>query len=228
MADKTTLVDQQQGITKRYKDLGDVTFAELQASFQVPIPYAALGHYRVNHAFFIANTQAANSRLFSVRNTGTNLIIPTHLIIKWLLTGAHTAALLDTLSLFKCTGFTVSDSVSTVTPVASRKRTSMAAAPGNVEIRGVSVAGAAAGMTGGTLTKDGGSFAQLPQWLLAALPTAAVVPDARMDVFDDVNGTHPFAFAQNEGFELENTTLLGAAAASAVYVDFSYAEVATY
>jgi hypothetical protein len=226
MADRTELTRQQaSGETFRFKDMGDGTYAEVLTVVQQPIPYGTLGHYRVSYAFLLANTQAANSRLFTMRNNGGNLIVPTRLIIKWLLTGAHTAAILDTLALFKCTGFTVSDTVNIVTPAPSRKRTTMAAAPGGAEIRGVTAAGAAAGMTGGTLTKDASAFAQLPQWLLAALPTAAMVPDVRLDAFDDLNGTHPFAFAQNEGFELENTTLLGAAASSAVYVDFSWAEV---
>jgi hypothetical protein len=229
MADRTELTRQQaSGETFRFKDMGDGTYAEVTMAVQSPIPWGTLGHYRVTHNCILVATQAATSRLFTVRNNGTNLIIPTRLILKWLLAGSHTAAILDTLALFKCTGFTASDTVNTVTPVASRKRTSMAAAPGGAEIRGVTITGASAGMTGGTLTKDGGNFAQLPQMLLAAVPTASMVPDARLDVFDDVNGTHPFVFAQNEGFELENGSLLGAAAGSAVYIDFSWAEVAAY
>lgn len=194
-----------------------------------PIPYGVLGHYRVNHRCALVATQAANSRIFEVRNTSTNLIIPTRLVIKWVQTAAHTAAIEDSLDVFKCTTFTAVDTVNTVTPTASVKRTTgMGAAPGNVAIRGVTVAGAAAGMTGGTLTKDGGSVGQLPQWLLLAQPTAASVPNYLIDNFDDVNGTHPFILAQNEGIEIENRVLLGAAAGSSVYIDFSWAEVTAY
>lgn len=193
-----------------------------------PIPYGSLGHYRVNHRCAIVNTQAANSRLFEVRNThATNLIIPTRLIIKWIQTGAHTAAIEDSLDVFKVTGFSAVDTTNTVTPTPAVKRASMAAAPGAAAIRGVTVAGAAAGMTGGTLVKDG-TIGQLPQWLLAALPTAGTVAVQVIDNFDDVNGTHPFAFSQNEGFIIENRVLLGAAAASAVYFDFSWAEVTAF
>lgn len=196
---------------------------------QAPLPYGSLGHYRVNHRCAIVNTQAANSRLFEVRNThATNLIVPTRLIIKWLQTGAHTAAIEDSLDIFKVTGFTVLDTTNTVTPTPSVKRGSMAAGPGAAALRGVTVAGAAAGMTGGTLTKDGSSIGQLPQWLLAALPTAGTLGVQLNDLFDDVNGTHPFVFTQNEGFIIENRVLLGAAAASSVYIDFSWAEVALF
>lgn len=195
-----------------------------------PLEYGSLGHYRVNHRFVLVATQAANSRLFEVRNShATNLIIPTRLVIKWFQTAAHTAAIEDSLDVFKCTSFTAVDTTNTVTPTASVKRTTgMAAAPGNAVIRGVTATGVAGGMTGGTLTKDGGSVVQLPQFLLLAQPTAGPVPPVILDAFDDVNGTHPFAFAQNEGLIIENRVLLGAAASSSVYIDFSWAEVTAF
>jgi hypothetical protein len=193
-----------------------------------PIPYGVLGHYRVAVRFALLAAQAANSRLFSLRNTGANLIVITRLNIRWLQTAAHTAAIEDSLDCFKLTGFTVDDTTNTVTPTVSRKKTTMGAAPGNVNIRNVTVAGATAGMTGGTLTKDGSPWAQLPKWLLLAVPTGSEVKADWLDGLDDVNGTHPFVFAQNEGFEVENRVLLGAAAGSSVYIDCCYAEVTAY
>lgn len=206
--------------------------AEAQSALHAtlkPIPYGALGHYRVNHRCAIIAAQAANSRLFELRNShATNLIVPTRLVLKWLQTAAHTAAIEDSLDVFKVTGFSVVDTTNTVTPTASQKKASMASAPGGAVVRGVTIAGATAGMTGGTLTKDGGSIGQLPQWLLAAEPTAGSVATMVIDNFDDVNGTHPFVFAQNEGFIIENRVLLGAAAGSSVYIDFSWAEVTAF
>jgi hypothetical protein len=188
-----------------------------------------VGHYRVNHRFAFAVTQAANSRVFEVKNNGGNLIVPTRLIIKVIQTGTFTAAIEDSLDVFKLTGFTAVDTTNTVTPTASVKRTAgMTAAPANAQIRGVTVAGAAAGMTGGTLTKDGGSVGQLPLWFTAAQPTGSEVVYTAVDNFDDVNGTHPFIFAQNEGFEIENRVLLGAAASASCYIDFSWAEVSVF
>jgi hypothetical protein len=194
-----------------------------------PIAYGSLGHYRSAVRFALANAQAANSRLWEVRNTAANLIIPTRLRVTWTLTSAHTAAILDQLALFRCTAFTAVDTTNTVTPTASVKRTSgMAAAPGGAAIRHVTVAGAAAGMTLGTLTKDGGASGQLEQWLLAAVPTAGPTTSMLFEFLDDVNGTHPFVLAQNEGLELENVVLLGAAAGSSVVVDFSWCETTAY
>ena len=83
-------------------------------------------------------------------------------------------------------------------------------------------------MTGFTSTKDANVTFSLPAWLLAAVPTAGTVSLSFGDAFDDVNGTHPFVFAQNEGFLIENRVLLGAAAGSDVTIDFSWAEVVAF
>lgn len=208
-------------------DVDGTVFRALRA-VQKPLDHGALGAYRVNHRCALVNTQAANSRLFELRNTATNLIVVTRLLIRWFQTANHTAAIEDSLDVFKATSFTVVDTTNTVTPVPSIKKAGMAASPGGAAIRGVTVAGAAAGMTGGTLTKDGSSVGQLPKWLLAAVPTAGPIAPDLMDVFDDVNGTHPFVFAQNEGFIIENRVVLGAAAGSSVYIDCSYAELTAF
>lgn len=194
-----------------------------------PIPYSTLGHYRVNHRCAIVNTQAANSRLFEVRNShATNLIVPTRLIIKWLITGAHTAVIENSLDVYKVTSFTAVDTTNTVTPTPSYKRANMTTTPAAAVLRGVTVAGAAAGMTGGTLTKDSASIGQLPKYIGQTTAPTTFTEPSMLDAFDDVNGTHPFVFAQNEGLIIENRVLLGAAAASSVYIDFSWAEATAY
>jgi hypothetical protein len=178
----------------------------------------------------LVNTQAANSRLFEIRNTSaTLLLIPTRLQIRWINSAAHTAIIEDSLDVFKLTTFNAVDTTNTVTLTPSSRRTSMAAA--TAAVRGVTVAGAAAGMTGGTLTKDSGPVGSLPRILnLTAEATTETTPRTAdvLDVFDDVNGTHPFVFVQNEGFEVENRVLLGAAAGSSVYIDLSFAEVSNF
>jgi len=194
-----------------------------------PIPHGALGHYRVAVRFGLIAAQVANSRLFELRNTATNIIVITKLVVKWLQTAAHTAAILDSLDCFKLTGFTAVDTTNTVTPVPSVKRTAgMAASPGGAAIRHVTVAGAAAGMTGGTLTKDATAFSQIGQWLLAAVPTTGVVPSVVSEVIDPNTLGHPFVFAQNEGFEIENRVLLGAAAGSDVIIELEYCETTAF
>src|SRR4051812_44298753 len=91
---------------------------------QKPIPHGALGHYTTTHRFVLVATQAANSRLFTIRNThATNLLVLTRLIIKWMTASAHTAFIEDSIDCFKSTGFSVVDTTNTVTPTISVKRT---------------------------------------------------------------------------------------------------------
>ena len=196
-----------------------------------PIP-ASVGHYRVTHRFSLVAAQAAGSRLFEVRNGGAGLLIPTRLILKILTLSAHTAIIENSLDVYKGLGFTVVDTTNTVTPVAlARRTTGMTAAPGNAQIRGVTIAGAAAGMTGGTITALANPVAQhpyiAPQAVMAITETTPRFSD-RLEVFDDTLGTHPFALEANEGIVIANRVLLGAAAGASVYVDFSWAEVAAY
>ena len=188
------------------------------------------GHYRVNHRCVLVNAQAANSRLFEIRSTAAGkFLILERLTLKWLNSSAHTAIIEDSLDVYKVTGFTAVDTTNTVTLTSSLKRTSMAV--DTAAIRGVTVAGASAGMTGGTLTKDASSFMQLPrifnQTVMATTETAPRIADLLSDLTDSF-GAHPFVFAQNEGFIVENRVLLGAAAGSSVYIDCSYAIADAY
>lgn len=209
--------------------VGGTTFGALHVH-RKPLEFGALGHYRVSHRCAIVNTQAATSRLFELRNPSTtNLIVPTRLRLSWLPTGAHTAAIEDSLDVYKCTGFTLLDTTNTVTPTAARARTgNMAAAPGSAQLRGVTIAGNSAGMTGGTLTKEGTALFQTPVWLLAALPTASLVTPTIVDLFFEDDDEHPVVLGQDEGIIIENRVLLGAAAASSVYIDLAYAEITAF
>lgn len=186
----------------------------------------ASGHYRFSHRFDLANTQAANSRVFEIRNThATNLMILEKLRISWIQVGIHTVAIQDSLDVFKATGFTAVDTTNTVTPAETRLRTSFPAS--DFTVRGVTVAGAAAGMTGGTVTVEANPFTQLPIWLLAAVPTAGPTV---FNVLEYILSREemPFALIQNEGLVIQNRVLLGATAGSTVFIDCEVAEVTAY
>lgn len=191
-----------------------------------PIP-ASVGAYRTAIVCTMATTQAANSRLFELRNTSTNLIIPTRVRIGIMATGTVTTAYAAQIALFRCTSFTAVDTTNTVTPVASVKRTTgMTAYPGNAAVRHVTLAGAAAGMTGGTLTKDTQAVAMAHAWVATA---AATTMPTYQELLDDVNGTHPLVLAQNEGFEIENV-IVGSGTANVVQVviDVSWTETSAF
>lgn len=193
-----------------------------------PDPVGALGHYRTSHRTALAITQAANSRLFSLQNAhATNLIVVHDIRIEWIQNAAHTAAILDSLDLYRCTSYSVVDTTNTVTPVISKLRTSFGVA--GAVVRGCTVAGVAAGMTGGTLTKDTAPIRQWGQWLLAAVPTGStVIPIYGNYTPVTESGESPLILVQNEGFIIENRVLLGAAAGSAVSIDVEWSEVTAY
>jgi hypothetical protein len=132
----------------------------------------------------------------------------------------------NSVDCYRCTSFTVSSTTNTVTPVSSVKRTSMAAYPGGAAVRHLTLAGAAAGMTGGTRTKDTQAFATLPYNVAAAINTTSIW--GPLDALDDVNGTHPFVFAQNEGIWIENRVLNVTSYGITWFIDFNWAEVVAF
>src|SRR5712692_8279169 len=96
---------QVQGTGGTVAEVGGTVFRALHTHVK-PLEYGALGHYRTSVRFSLVAAQAANSRLFELRNThATNLIIPTRLTVKWIQTAAHTAAILDSLDFFRATAF---------------------------------------------------------------------------------------------------------------------------
>lgn len=209
-------------------EVGGTTFRGLHVHVK-PLEYGSLGHYRTSVRIVLAAAQAANSRLLELRNThASNLLIPTRLIVRAMQIAAGTAQE-NSLDCYRLTGFTAVDTTNTVTPTSSVKRTSMAAYPGtSAAIRHCTLAGAAAGMTGGTLTKDAQFFATLPLLVNAAAPTTPNAYWGPLDALDDVNGTHPFVLAQNEGIDVENRVLNVTSYGMAAFIDLSWADVAAF
>jgi hypothetical protein len=216
-----------QGNSGVIQEVGGTTFRAGNVHIK-PLEYAALGHYRTSVKLTMATSQAANSRLFELRNThATNLIVLTRCIVGFLPTGTITTPYAAELALYKCTSFTVVDTTNTVTPTTGVKRgATMAAYPGGAAVRHNTIAGAAAGMTGGTLTKDAQAAGSLICWAATAAATSIPI---YQDLLNDVNGGHPYVFVQNEGFEIENVVGGSATANVAqVLIDVSWAEVSAY
>jgi hypothetical protein len=187
-----------------------------------PLGYSTLGHYRACLSIVSIAAQTANARIAVLRNNAANLIIPTRAVLRAVQVAAGTAQE-NALDVYKLTGFTVLDTTGTATPTAEVKRvSSMAAAPGGAQLRTSTAAG---GMTGATSTK-GPLIGALPYNVAAAISTTGIW--GPLDVFDDVNGTHPLVLAQNEGLLFENRTLNVTSYGIRWYIDLSWAEVATY
>lgn len=194
-----------------------------------PIEYQALGHYRIALRINSTAAQAANSKLLELRNPSTNLIIPTRLTLRAMQTVAGTAQE-NSIDVFKVTSFTVLDTTNTVTPVPVVKRTTAmpAGASAQAQIRHLTLAGAAAGMTGGTMTKDANALSTFPYMVSAAAATGTTGQWGPYEVFDDVNGTHPLVLLQNEGIILENRVLNVTTYGITWYLDFCWAECTSY
>lgn len=206
-------------------DVGGSTFKGLHVHVK-PLEYGSLGHY--TYAVRIGSTaaQAANSRLLELRNThATNLIIPTRLQAQVLQTAAGTAQE-NSIDAYKLTNFSAVDTTNATTPTVSVKRGSMAAAPGGAAVRHLS--GAAAGMTGGTLTKDSSPFFTLPYNVQTAIQTQPF-DGAYVDFVDnDDLWSCPFVFAQNEGFDVENRVLNVTSYGVTWYFKLAWAEVTAF
>jgi hypothetical protein len=217
---------QVQGNSGVVSEVGGTTFRAGHIHVK-PLEYGSLGHYRLFVRLPSITALAANARIFEIRNTSaTTLIVPTRLILRAVQTAAGTAQE-NSIDCFRVTGFSAVDTVNTTTITPSVRRTTgmTAAASAAAAIRAMVTANTA-GMTGGTLTKDATAFASLPFNVAAAISTTFMW--GPLDVFDDVNGTHPFVFAQNEGFEIENRVLNATSYGITWYVDFSWAEVSSF
>lgn len=197
-----------------------------------PLSIGSGGHYRCATRTRLVNTQAANSRLFEMRNpSATLLLVLLKLHIQWftLATDLHTATIEDSLDVYKATSFSVVDPTgSPVTPLTTKARTSD---PSSIaEVRANALAGLAAGITGGTLTMEASPYTQLGKALLAA-PVATAVPPPKDELIlipELGDGQHPLVLAQNEGIVVANRVVLGAAAGSSVLIAAQWAEVSAF
>ena len=204
-------------------DVGGTTFRALNTQVK-PLEYGAYGHYKATLRISSTAAQTANSRILELQNPSASiLIVPTRLVIRAMQTAAGTAQE-NSLDVYKATGFSVVSTTNAVTGTPSKKRTSMANSA--AALRYLTLTGVAAGMTGSTATKDATPVGTMPYNVAAAIQTSG--PIAMTDCFDDVNGTHPLVFAQNEGLVIENRVLNVTSYGVTWYIDIAWAEVPAY
>lgn len=189
-----------------------------------PLDCGSFGHYRLSTIVQLVAGQGSNSRLFELRNSGSNWIIPTEIKVSVMPYGAVAVPNLMYVAMHTCTSFTVVDTASTATPVAAAMKTGMPAAPGGVQIRTVALAGNAAGMTGGTLTESSSWVDVLMAWAASVTPnTQPISKDFAANI---MRGGHPWIFAANEGFTVRHaTTGSGTTNQLVVQFDVAWAEV---
>lgn len=189
-----------------------------------PIDHGTLGQYQLSALIPLATSQGVLSRLFELRNKGSNLIIPTLASLEVMPTGPVAVPYMCVLQMRRCTNFTALDTTNITTPTAGVLRTGMAAAPGGAQLGLVTPPGASAGMTGGSMSIDLNALSRVMVWMASVSATTRPV---RKDLIGDiVNGRHPLVLSANEGFVIENVVLGSDTSNQAwVVLDLSWAEV---
>lgn len=164
---------------------------------------------------------AAAGNVFSFRNTGANPILVRQVRIGFGTTTAFTAAQSLFYTMFKCTGFTVSDSGGTALYTAGQNKhresfTNITSAP---DVR-VSTTGA---LTAGTRTVQTQGIANA-----CGASTAVGTSMQNIALLSTTPGEYPLYLAQNEGFVIQNDVLMGAAGVIRLQVQVEFAEVTSY
>lgn len=166
-------------------------------------------------------TIAANGRIFSLRNTSSNLILVRGVEIGFMTTTAFTTAQALDFGLYVARSFTVADTVGTdVSPTGNNGKHRASLATPNVAAR----ISATAVVSGGTLTADTVAVGMVGAGS-TGLGTGLV--QAPGNLFTPVPGELPLVLAANEGIIINNLTLMGAAGVVKVYVALEYLEIGT-
>lgn len=209
--------------------VGEKAGTVITAAIFQPRPInTSLGAYRFAARIGSTAAQAANSRLLEIRNShATNLCVITRLVMVAIQTAAGTAQE-NSLDAYRLTSFTALDTTNTTTITPSQKRTSgMSSATSNgVDVRVLNPN--AAGMTGGTLTKDAQALSTFPYLVNTAVPTTPNAIWGPKDVFDDNFGTYPLTLGQNEGIDIENRVLNVTSFGFTWYFECAFTIVAAY
>jgi hypothetical protein len=196
----------------------DTTFRAARITIR---PMEIIGWYSIAGSSGALTGVAAAGNVFSFRNTGSNPILIRNVYIGFGTTTAFTTAQGLFYTLFKCTGFTVSDSGGTALYTAGNNKhresfTNITSAP---DIR-ISTTGA---LTAGTRTVQTQGLGNA-----CGSSTAVGTSMAKAVLFGNDTGDYPLYLAQNEGFVIQNDVLMGAAGVVRLQVQCEFAEVSSY
>lgn len=172
----------------------------------------------------IAASTAANSVLFTFKNSGTNIIVLKRVSVGLQITTAYTKGSLRLATYFARTSFTqgtTNATAITLTGNNGKKRTSFPTTTATGYICTTT------GITGDTATgEDTIPFSTIGIDLTAAIsnsPAAGLV-----ELFSQQATEYPVVLAAGEGFRLKNDTAFALTGVSNLIVNLEYAEVASY
>lgn len=198
----------------------DTSFKTLRTSLR---PMECLSWNLASAITGALTTNAANSAIFSFRNLSANPIIVRRIGIGVVTTTAFTAAQMVQFGVKVARAFTASDTGGTqiaFTGNNCKARTSLAT-PTSMDCR----ISAAASLTAGTKTLDANDIGNIIGWSGAVGQT---IPFATNNLVSHDAGDYPLVLAQNEGFNIMNLLLLGAAGVITANIGFEFAEATGY
>lgn len=198
----------------------DSTMKALRSTLR---PMEALAWHSVAAKSGNLTTIAAAAAIFSLRNISANPLAIRRIGIGFTLTTAFTAAQIMEFGLMFCRGFTASDTGGSAIALSgsnTKVRTSLAT-PTSLDCR-ISTTTA---LGAGTKVRDSNYLGMQSFW--AGAIGNGLTPSLN-NLFSHDAGDYPIILAQNEGLNIENITLMGAAGVGIAYVNFEVAEALSF
>jgi hypothetical protein len=186
-------------------------------------PNESLGWNSIGVQSGLLTAVAANGAVFSFRNISANPIIIRRVGVGFLCSTPFTAAQKVDFALMIARAFTASDTGGTAIALIGnngKHRTSLGT-PTSVDMR----ISTTAALTAGTKTLDTNTVGIVGSWVGAA---GTIINTAQDNLLSHAAGDHPIVLSQNEGINIQNLTLMGAAGVGTLYVNIEFAEVSNY
>jgi len=200
----------------------DTTFKSLRVTIR---PQEVTGWFSVGTKTGSVTTLAANGAIFSLRQIAATLLIIRRVGIGFITTTGFTTGQVLDYSLIVARAFTVSDSVGTAISITGnnvKHRTSLVT-PTSIDMR----VSAAAVLTAGTKTLDTNTLSVIGGFAPTTTTGVVIAPSAN-NLWSHDTGDYPLVLAQNEGINIQNLTLMGAAGVGTAYINIEFAEASSY
>ena len=197
----------------------DPTFGALRVS---PRPLEASAWLQFSAKSGALTGVAANGPVFSLRNSGTNLMLIRKVQIGFITTTGYTAAQYQDFGVYVARSWTGADSGGTTITLTGNNcklRTSLSALSSAAAF--ISTTGV---ITAGTRTVDTNALGVYGTWNAAA---TAGTGFGLTTIFDQGPGDYPLVCAQNEGIVLQTITAMGAGGVGFLTVMVEVAETTT-
>lgn len=199
----------------------DTTFKALRVSIR---PMEVTSWISVAAKSGAATTVAAAGAIFSLRQLAATLLIIRRIGVGFVATTGFTAAQLLDYALFVARAFTVSDSGGTAIALTGsncKHRTSLGT-PTSVDCR---IATTAA-LTAGTKTLDANALNMVAGY--APTTAGVVLTTSQNNLLSHDAGDYPLVLAINEGINVQNVSVMGAAGVGTIYVNAEFSEATAY